>query len=61
MALTHPSVDTKTLLSSICDDIVEGSLKGFDAVDPDGTKLMLLLDSVGFLTDFSEGAMVLTS
>lgn len=37
-------------------DIVEGTSKGFEAEDPYGNRIKILLDCIGCLTDFAEPA-----
>lgn len=56
VSLAHPAVAITTLLSSVCGDIVNRSRTGIDDVDPDGKKVKILLDFVGYPTDFSQAA-----
>lgn len=59
IALTPPGVSTNYVLDDIIEDIVEGTVSGFDGEDASGRKVKIFLDVVGFVADYPASSNVL--
>jgi len=51
LALTPPGVSAEQVLSRIKNDLITGTVEGFDGRDPSGRKVRIFLDLVGLIGD----------
>lgn len=56
VSLTSPYVSTMDVMDYLHPGIVKGMTQGIEAVDHEGTKCRILLDPVGFLSDYHESS-----
>lgn len=59
ISLTPPGVTTNFILDSIINDLVNGCLNGFDAVDAFGDHVTCFFEVVGFVGDYPASSAVL--
>ncbi|MEM1282988.1 MAG: hypothetical protein AAGG81_05485, partial [Chlamydiota bacterium] len=58
ISLTPSGVSTNHVLDYIIEDLVSGSLDGFDCFDPFGNKVRFFFDIIGFLADYPASSSV---
>jgi len=56
ISIAPPKTSSRSVLSSIMDDMIPHIAVGFRALDPDGKPAHIFLDFLGFLADFKEAA-----
>lgn len=56
LCLNPPKVPSKVVMKHLVPDIVRGSCDGVPGEDPQGNKLLTILDCIGSLTDFAEAS-----
>ena len=59
ISLTPPGVSTNEVLNFIVEDIIHGTIHGVDAWNPNGIKVKVFLDLVGFIGDYPAAASVI--
>lgn len=58
ISLPPPDVFTNQVLDNLIQDIVEGTTKGFDSLDAEGSKVRVFLHFCGFLEDYPASSQV---
>ena len=58
VSLTPPGVSTISVLDSIIDELVSGSISGFECFDAFGERVRVYLDVMGFLGDYPASSAV---
>ena len=59
ITLTPSGMSTNYVFDEIISDIVDGSSKGFDMVDPFGDRVLVFLQMIGFVADYPASSAVL--
>ena len=59
ISLTPPGVSTNSVIDLIIEDIVNGSISGFECIDAFGKHVVVFFDIIGFIGDYPAASAVL--